>query len=385
MTRTAGRAGKAKRVALVIETSNAYARGLLEGIGSFLREQRLPWAVDLVEHARGSPGDLAGWKGDGVIARLENARVSHAVMALGVPVVDVSSARLSPQIVPWVETDDVAIAQMAFEHLRQRGFRRFAFVGDRGFNWSRWRGEAFTSLARQHGHEVDVFDSSQKRRNLARWLRGLLPPVGLMAAYDSLAREVLQVCKAGGVAVPESVAVIGVDDDPLLCALCTPSLTSVRPDARGAGERAAQTLQLLMTGRAVAAVAIRIPPLGISERQSTETLAVADQVVRQALRFIRDHAQEGIKVPDVLAGSRLSRRVFDARFLSAVGHSPADEIARCRLAAVKQLLAETDLAIYEIAQRTGYTHAEYLCVQFRRWFKETPLHFRRRYRPKRAS
>lgn len=132
-----------KRVALLIETSNSYARGLLEGITEYQRE-RDGWSVYLPEQERGArpPTWLRTWDGDGVIARIENATIASAIAKMSLPVVDVSSARRVADI-PWVETDDKGIAALAFDHLYERGFRHFAFCGPTGFNWSKWRREHF--------------------------------------------------------------------------------------------------------------------------------------------------------------------------------------------------------------------------------------------------
>src|SRR5215218_7862981 len=127
------------RVALLIETSNAYGRGLLQGIVRYARENH-PWSFHLMEQGRAQdpPAWLAGWDGDGIIARVETARIARAVSRAKLPVVDLSAARLVTSL-PWVETDDVAIARLAFSHLRERGFKHFAYSGDTRFKWSRWR------------------------------------------------------------------------------------------------------------------------------------------------------------------------------------------------------------------------------------------------------
>ena len=132
-----------KQVALLIETSNAYARGLLRGVVAYIREHR-PWSLYLAEHSRGDqpPAWLRQWRGDGIIARIETAAMARALRALKIPIVDVSAARLIPAL-PWFETDDAAFARLAFDHLRERGFVRYAYCGDSRFNWSKWRAEHF--------------------------------------------------------------------------------------------------------------------------------------------------------------------------------------------------------------------------------------------------
>lgn len=379
-------------MALLIETSNAYARGLLQGVVHYIREHR-PWSFHLMEQGRGDdpPQWLEGWRGDGIIARIETPRIAAAVVRAGLPAVDVSAARLVPEL-PWVETDDAAIARVAAEHLRERGFRNFAFCGDARFKWSEWRERFFREAIAARGERAadgagvgevacyrqasTVRDASGLAEDLRRWVEALPKPVGVMAAYDIRGQQVLDACRRAGLAVPAEVAVIGVDNDALLCDLASPPLSSVIPNAHRAGYEAAALLERLMAGRRVAPTPRLIAPLGVAARQSTEVLAVEDRDVARAVQFIREHAGEGIQVGDVLRAVPLSRRVLEQRFQRLLGRTPREEILGVRLARVKQLLGETDLPLYTIAERTGFAHVEYLSVVFKRETGRTPSAFR---------
>lgn len=387
--RTGGPRRGRRQVALLIETSNAYARGLLQGVVHYIREHR-PWSFHLMEQGRGDdpPAWLEGWKGDGVIARIETPRIAAAVMAAGLPTVDVSAARLVPEL-PWVETDDAAIARLAAEHLWERGFRNFAFCGDARFKWSEWREGFFRQAIESrpaHGGGVAsvacyrtppaVRDASGLAEDLRRWVESLPKPVGVMAAYDIRGQQVLDACRRAGLSVPAEVAVIGVDNDELLCDLASPPLSSVIPNSHRAGYEAAALLERLMAGKRVAPTARLISPLGVAARQSTDVLAVEDRDVARAVQFIRDHACEGINVGDVLRAVPLSRRVLEMRFQRLLARTPREEILSVRLARVKQLLGETDLPLYTVAERTGFEHVEYLSVLFKRETGSTPSRFR---------
>src|SRR5262245_40995258 len=188
-----------RNVALLIETSNAYARGLLQGIVAYMRE-RGSWSVYLAEHGRGDrpPAWLRGWNGDGIIARVETASIANVLRGLAVPVVDVSAARLIPSL-PWFETDDAAFAQLAAEHLSERGFTQFAYCGDPRFNWSNWRGEHFERAVRGEGHPCAVYqpsrrfsmDDAAQIEDIVNWIRKLPKPAGVMACYDLRGVQVL--------------------------------------------------------------------------------------------------------------------------------------------------------------------------------------------------
>jgi LacI family transcriptional regulator len=374
-------------VALLIETSNAYARGLLEGIVAYIREHR-PWSIHLPEQGRGdSPPDwLARWRGNGIIARIENADIARAVTKARLPVVDVSAARLVPGVA-WVETDDRAIAQLAVDHFLERGFRQLAFCGDSAFNWSNWRRDHFVRILAARGLACHVFDfspgtarresRSRQQRRLADWIRKLPKPIGVMACYDIRAQQLLDVCREIDVAVPDDVAVIGVDNDELLCDLSSPPLTSVIPNAVRTGYEAAALLDRLMAGKPVAPEPHLIEPLGIAVRQSTDVLAMEDRDVAAAVRFIREHACDRINVADVLKAVPLSRRVLESRFRARLGRTPHDEILRLKLERVKQLLLETELSIAAIAERAGFEHSEYLSATFKQHFGQSPSVYRR--------
>jgi LacI family transcriptional regulator len=383
-------------VAVVIEASNAYARGLLAGIHRHVREHD-PWMIFLPEHGRGSPPleRLATWRGDGVIARVETPAIAAALVSLRrrhrIPIIDVSAARLLPGV-PYVETDDGAIAALAAAHFLERDFRHFAYIGDSRFRWSENRRKAYAAVLAARGNTVHEFAVSATRRDRSRlkrdrttadddeaveqWLRGLPKPVAVFACYDIRGCQLLEACRRAGLDVPDQVAVLGVDDDELLCGLSTPPLSSIIPDAVGAGRLAATLLEQLVRGERLERHEWLLPPLGISTRQSTDVLAIDDDLVVAAVRYIRDHACRGIKVADVIDRLQTSRRVLEHRFVKRLGHTAHEEIARVQFRRVEQLLRETDLPLAAIAARCGFQHPEYMTVAFTRRHGMPPSRWR---------
>ncbi|MDQ6632392.1 MAG: DNA-binding transcriptional regulator [Verrucomicrobiota bacterium] len=375
---------KEPKVALLIETSNAYARELLHGIRSYWREHR-SWTVYLPEHARGQapPGWLKNWKGDGIIARIENKRIAEAVLKTKLPAVDVSAARLATGL-PWVETDDDAIARQAAEHFLERGFRHFGYYSDESFNWSKWRCDSFVKYLAAAGHDCAVFtrgvsvasDWEQQNRELSDWMAQLPKPAGILASYDNCALQLLETCRHLKVAVPDEVAVLGVNNDELLCDLADPPLSSVVPNARRAGYEAAVLLDRMMNGKTVPPEAHLFEPLGVATRQSTDVLALTDSHISSAVRFIREHACKGIQIQDVLKQVPLSRRIFEKRFLKAIGRSAHDQIQSVKIGRVKALLTETDLPLTQIAERSGFIHVEYMSAAFKKIVGIPPRDYR---------
>lgn len=374
-------------VVLLIETSNEYARGLLRGIMAYIREHGR-WSIYLPEQGRGEapPGWLRRWHGDGIIARIETPQIARAVAASRLPAVDLSAGRHLPDI-PWVETDDEAFTRAAVEHLLQRGFRRLGFCGEPRFNWSRWRREHFERMVGEAGAQCHVYESTasadkpvsyqREHRRLVSWVRKLPKPIGVMACYDIKGQQLLDACREAGIAVPEEVAVLGVDNDELLCNLSSPPLSSVVPNTHRTGYQAAALLGRMMDGEPLGEQSHRIPPLGIATRQSTDILAIDDPEVAAAVRFIREHASEGINVADLLREVPLTRRELENRFRNMLGCTPHEEIVRVRIDRVKRLLGETDLPIQRVAQLTGFRHVEYLSAAFKKRVGLSPRQYRR--------
>lgn len=374
-----------KSVVLLVETSNSYGRQLLRGIHDWMLENER-WSIRFLEQGRGAnvPGWLEGWDGDGIIARLENTETANCLMSLGIPLVDVSAA-LPESNVPRVATDSRRVVEIAIAHFRERGLRRFAFCGDRRFLWSNARERYFEEHLERHALEGRLFPGQpntpeREMKELGRWLKSLIFPVGVLACYDLRAQQLLEACREMGIKVPEEVAVLGVHNDELLCDLCHPPLSSVEPNARRAGYVASGILAEMMEGKWRGEKLQLIEPFGVVTRQSTDLVAVDDSALSAALHFIREHACEGINVSDVLGHVPMARTSLEKRFKSILGKTPRQHIEEVRLEQVKKLLVSTSISIGQIALQVGYPHAEYLTVAFSRSVGYSPLKFRKIFR-----
>jgi LacI family transcriptional regulator len=377
---------KRPRVALLIETSNSYARGLLRGIHAFMRDHG-SWSTYLTEQGRGGAPPIwlnAKWRGDGIIARIENRRIAQAVLRTKVPVVNVSSSQVARKT-PRVATNGLAVARLAAEHLAERGLKHFGFCGDDRFEWSLRRSDEFARIIADMGYACDIYGAQKLLRSalswnqeevaMTEWLRELPKPAGVMVCHDLRGLQLLQVCQRMGLTVPDEVAVLGVDNDELLCNLSTPTLSSINQDTFRIGYEAARLLDLWMRGKHPGD-GMQIDPLGVVLRQSTNMLCLTDPHVATAVRFIRDHACDGINVDDVLAEVPLSRRALEHRFKKLLGHTPHDEILKLQFLRVKQLLTESSLPMATIAARTGFRHVEYLSSVFKQRFGMPPSEYR---------
>ncbi len=378
-----------RHVAILIETSRAYGRGLLRGIARYNRE-RGQWSTYFQPQGLGDPPPpwLASWRGDGILARIDNRGLAEAVARSRLPVVNLRGT-LADLPFPFIGSDNEAIARMAAEHLRERGFRHFGFFGfARGYHPGLdLRGDCFRRLLAQSGCACDVLQSPPRRkpRNweqeqewLARWIARLPKPVGIMTANDDRGLQVLDACRRAGVTVPDQVAVLGVDNDAYLCALSLPPLSSIDVNSEETGYQAAALLDRLMDGKRPPKRLPQIAPAGVIVRRSTDVLASDDAAVAEAVRCIREHACRSLSVRELVEFVGVSRTSLEPRFRAVLGRTIHQEIHRVRMERAVVLLTTTDLPIKHIARQTGFKTVQYLTRAFRAATGDTPAAFRRR-------
>lgn len=383
------------RVALLIESSRAYGRDLLVGIAKYIRIHG-PWSIEFEE---GDPGgSLPPWFGrckwDGIIARVTTPAIARAMRRTGAPVVDLYGG-LPESGFPHIRSDEDAVGRMAADHLIARGFRRFGFCGYNGADWSNLRRRGFEKRVTEAGFPCQTFENPLQARpaanreyeehdarhaqELRRWLESRPKPFGLMACNDSRGRQVLSCCRESGLAVPDDVGVIGVDNDEIFCELSDLPLSSVILNAQRIGYEAAALLDRTMAGELRGGEpSVLVKPHGLATRRSTDVLAIEDRPIAAALRLIREHACEGVKVPFLAKSVGLSRRALERRLDQAIGRSPKEEILRVRLNQVCRLLTESKLPLAAVAELAGFEHAEYLARLFKKKFGVTMSAFRRR-------
>jgi len=375
---------KYPHVALLVETSNAYCRLLLQGVADYIQGHG-PWSIYLGERKRGDPVPawLARWEGDGIIARVENEKMSESIMHSKMPAVNVSQTDFDPML-PSVNTDEFAVARMSVEHLINRGFRQLAYCSVTGFSWGKLRQKAFVDAAQEAGFSCHVYEPTANRRmswereqeDLAKWLQSLPKPIGMRAAYDFRGQQVLDACRRVGLAVPEEIAVVGAGNDEVLCRLAWPPMTSTDPNPIVIGYEAAALLDRLMQGEPMNGQRVLVQPLSIAARQSTDIMAIEDKDIAAAVRIIRESACEGINVGDVLSRIPVVRQSFEHRFKKVLGRTPHAEIVRVRLEHVKLLLQKTDLPLATVAEKAGFKHPAYMSTLFKDKTGKSPSSFR---------
>lgn len=380
---------KPRNVALLIDTSRQTGRGILQGVIRYNREHG-PWSTYFQPHGieEMPPSWLTGWQGDGILARINSRRVASLLRRSGLPVIDVRSATIVPDF-PRFEVDNRAMAEMVVDHLLSCGIRRFAFCSyRRGYHrLYDERCDMFVDRVHSAGLPCSVFHprSSTSRelpwetvmQQLEDWIGTLTGHVGIMACTDDLGLMVLDACRRVRRSVPDEIAVLGVENDPFICNLCTPPLTSVDVNPERIGFDACVLLEQMMRGKTVPRC-IRTPPAGIVMRQSTDILAINDPAIVQALRYIRTHACMGMAVSQLTKVVPLSRSSLNRRFQELLGRTPKEEMMRVQLERAEELLINTDISVHDVARSCGFNDSNY----FSRWFHTLQGTSPRRFRLK---
>jgi LacI family transcriptional regulator len=380
-------------VAVWIETSRGYGRGLIQGVAEYLRHHG-PWSIYFTPHGMRDPlpAWLRNWKGDGILARIDDRKTARLLLATKLPLIDLS-CRIPGVNCPPLGPDNRLVAQLAFEHLRERGFHNYAFFGLPPGEHVHMdlRCDYFCELAVNAGYMCHVFqvrrkrgklpDWEQEQKQLGHWLCGLPKPIGIMTCNDDRGQQLLDACRRADMAVPEQVAVVGVDNDQELCNLATRPLSSVDVNSRRIGYGAAAQLDRMMaTGMTRPPSEVVFAPSHVVTRLSTDTIAVDDPALARALQFIRDHACKGISVDHVVRAAVTSRRHLERQMHALLGRSPNQEILRVRMRRAQELLLETDLSLQAIARETGFRSAKYLGDVFVRQLGQPPGQMRSQVR-----
>lgn len=377
------------QVLLIFQTRFEECTAMLKGIAHFERNHQL-WIGFLDDEARAErdPQWLRSKKWDGVISRHTTPALVATCAELKLPLVDLNDTDPFPGV-PKIRPDNVGLGHLGAEHFIERGYQNFGFAGFSNNGWSRERRDGFLEALRLAGKVCDVFDvnypgdytpfwDTQQIDALVNWLGRLPRPVGVMACNDMRAQQVISAAHAAHILVPEEVAVLGANNEPIRCELAYPPLSSVSPNAFQSGYQAAEVLASLMSKHRPESYDIRIEPAGVATRPSTDVLAIDDRSVTTALSYIRQKACVGLTVDEVVKAAHASRSQLEKKFRRYLGRSPQAEIRRVQVAKIKQLLVETDYPLKKIADLTGFEHVEYMSVVFKRLCGDSPGGFRKR-------
>lgn len=378
---------KLLQIGVQVERSRAHGRTLLEGLAEFARGQ-YDWRLTLLEPEQlTDPAVLARF--DGFVARVMDDATARALLAAKKPVVDVYG-RLANSPFTTLRLDDAAIAQMAAAFYADRLYLSVATCGYPGLRFSDARDTAFAAEAAERGIPCRIYDGKARGRikdtffreeqtgevpdaaALREWLASLPRPTAVFCCNDIRAFQLMKVCEAMEIRVPEDIAVLGVDNDTLLCAFAASPLSSIDTNPLALGRRAGELLAELLARPAKVARTLLHPPCRVIERASTDAFQFTIPWLSDAVIFIRRNVGRGINAADVVRHLGYSHTTVNNAFRYELGTTVQQEIIRQRLALACRLLKETPAPAAQIATETGFQNAQYFSKVFTGAFGKTP-------------
>jgi len=376
-----------RNVAVFIESSTQYGRGLLQGIARYA--QLVDWRLHYEQGGLGreEPEWLQDWDGDGVVTRARRQKYSAMLGRRGIPVVGWSGDTEGVAVEDIPNLDEEAVGELAATYFLGKGFRHFAFIGHQDAMWSSKREEAFQAVVQDAGHgplhvRNTLFGGrgSRKSEEADRdFLLSLPVPCAVLCVTDERGAQILGLARECGRAVPELLSILGIDNDPLLCQIAHPPLSSIDTNPVALGTAIAKRLDRLMSGDDPGDPP-KIRPVGVVERASTAWEAVADPHLVQALAFVRRSVGKRISVDDVARASGISRRALEYRFQEYFQTTVAAYLRQRTVDGIKKLLLETDFPLPRIADILGIERLQQLHMLFRKAEGCSPVRYRREHR-----
>ncbi len=376
-------------------------KGISAGINLYIRKtgrlQLIAWPDTSLE----SLAFLKKQGCRGAIMSVTTSAQANQLLAIGIPVITYSTLQ-DMGSVPFISTDSEQLAQLAYDYLAKKQYKQFAFFGLTEARWTRERLRHFSEIVARAGHSLHVYqgkpihvpnnlpsfaklwiDTTMKRgqEDLLKWIESLPRPIAILASCDILGCHLSYLVQETGLSIPDDIAILGIDDNEALCNICSPRLSSIHLNLSKAGYDAAQLLDDIICGKEqLRGQQIKIQPVQVKERASTDVYAISDPDVIKALKYIRSHSQEPMQVEDIASHVCISKRSLQMKFHHILNKSIHDEIIHAHFLVARQLLLETDLAIEEIALRSGFHYSSNL----RRAFQDTtgmlPHKFRQAHR-----
>lgn len=376
------------RIVLGIYADGWFMEGILRGIASHARQGRRPH-LERIAPTREGIKKILGAQKDGLLLAANDPEIVTLFEQSPVPVVRVGEY-VASATVHQVLTNEMALAEMALTHFTARGYRHFGATVLRGCHPD-IRLHKFRSLAQARGFDCSTFErpgvpsvieeGSDYARDLGEWLRQLPKPLGVFCIQDAHAVSVLRIAQSLGFQVPEEVAVLGVDNNEALCLLSDIHLSSIAPATESIGFEAMQLLQAQIRNREAQGRTLLVPPLQVVERQSTDSVAVADPLVASALALMRTHVAPPISIESICSLLKCSRRNLERRFRLSLSYTPAQAQAGFRIEEARRLLSNTQLKVEHVAEKTGFGDGRLLASSFRKATGLSPSAFRNLTQP----
>lgn len=380
------------KILLLTDFSSGYSRNLLKGIVRYSKEvgnwsfQRMPLYYRMLYGENGVVEWAKKWQADAIIAQLSDVNI-ELLNDLNIPII-VQNYRDRNKAVSNLTGDYFNTGVMAAKFFLNRGYRNFAFYGFKGAIWSRERADGYSHEIEKQGYKLAVLENDNKDREewsynhtvLGNWLQSLPKPVALFACDDHFALQISETCNVYNINVPDDIAILGVDNDDLLCNISDPPLSSIVLDVENGGYNAGKLLHQLITKEITEPFNIVVNPLIIERRKSTEKYAVSDKNIRTILNYIEKNYANHLSVEELVKQVPLSRRVLEKKFKEETGESLYQYIQNYRIDQFTRLLITTDYSLFEAALQSGFENYKNVSRIFRKYKALSPAEYRKRYK-----
>jgi LacI family transcriptional regulator len=380
------------KILLLTDFSSGYSRNLLKGIVRYSKEvgnwsfQRMPLYYRMLYGENGVVEWAKKWQADAIIAQLTDVNI-ELLNDLNIPII-VQNYRDRNKAVSNLTGDYFNTGVMAAKFFLNRGYRNFAFYGFKGAIWSRERADGYSHEIEKQGYKLAVLENDNKDKEewsynhtvLGNWLQSLPKPVALFACDDHFALQISETCNVYNINVPDDIAILGVDNDDLLCNISDPPLSSIVLDVENGGYNAGKLLHQLITKEITEPFNIVVNPLIIERRKSTEKYAVSDKNIRIILNYIEKNYANHLSVEELVKQVPLSRRVLEKKFKEESGESLYQYIQNYRIDQFTRLLITTDYSLFEAALQSGFENYKNVSRVFRKYKSLSPAEYRKRYK-----
>jgi LacI family transcriptional regulator len=381
------------KIILLIDFAEEYSKSLLKGISTYSREFG-PWIFCRMplfhRETVGIDGILKwaqDWGADGIIGQLYNDNEIRKAVEAGIPVIAQDFKERFGDI-PNITGAYHETGALGADYFIKKGFRNFAFYGFKDIVWSRERAEGYEARLAKAGHKVHYFEHKKARSSelwyykpssLSRWLISLPKPIALMTCDDNQGQHITEACLHAGIRIPEEVAVLGVDNDVMICDLSDPPLSSIALDVEKGGYDAARLLHDMILNGVADYYDIVVKPTQVITRHSTDIYATNDDHIASSLKYIHQNIDKNLHVDEVVKQVPLSRRALEKRFLEITGYPIYKYIFNLRIEKFTKKLLDTDMSVFEIALDMGLSDSKNIARQFKQVKGCKPSEYRSRY------
>lgn len=378
------------RILLLFNANQVYDRQILKGIGDFLQSHQINWNIYISDRLRWDHQEHRLLNCDGIIANYDDHHIETIARNSSCPMIGVGASFHNKEdypSIPYVASDNHALIQTAFEHLRSKGIKQFALYSyppSRQARFAYEREVAFQQILQEKGYsgylyqgfDVTLNNWQESLEALSKWVETLPKNTGIIAVNDARARHVLQACKQLKKQVPEEYCIIGIDNEEVINYLSNNFISTVTQGTEDIGYKAASLLQQMLNNQSVPISQTLIPPKQIIERQSTDYRSIQDPYVIQAMHYIRHHTCKNIKVEQVIQAVRISRSNLEMRFKQELNKTMHNVIYDEKLKRAQYLLSHTTITLSKISEQCGYPSLQYFYFLFQKEFNKTPKQYR---------